>query len=143
MHALGARASYTVALRINLGRHMMHRDPDVRLRSQFVGTSIFDSSLPLVVKMQDVCMKRFSAPLQQFDNDVPLSKRAELLAVQLNELITWFYDGSLKVGVEDFQDQLIQRIDAAGLMDHDVWTDPLHVGVVPSNRKLSALKTFY
>ena len=91
----------------------------------------------------DAAMKLFNAPLQQFDADVPLSKRAELLAVQLNELITWFYDGSFQVGVEDFQEQLIRRIDAAGLMEHDVWTDPLHVGVVPSNRKRSALKNCY
>ena len=77
-------------------------------------------------------------PIQQFPTTMPLEERIRDVAPVLNWLISGFYDGSIRVGVEAFQDDLMNRIEAARCIE-TCWVDPAKAGVHPSNREEAGL----
>ena len=60
--------------------------------------------------------------------------RAEKLAPTINKLIEDFEGGGIK-GVESFQDEILQRMDSAGLLDKQVWFEFEKVGVHVDSRE--------
>ena len=77
-------------------------------------------------------------PIQQFPTTMPLAECIRDVAPVLNWLIDAFYDGSIRVGVEAFQDDLMNRIEAARCIE-TCWVDPAKAGVHPSNREEAGL----
>ena len=80
-----------------------------------------------------------SVPLiQKFSDADSMNYRIDVLAPVINRLISCFYDGTLSIGVEAFQDDLLTRISAAGCSETN-WIDPMKVGVHPENREAAGL----
>ena len=76
----------------------------------------------------------FDAPIQKFPPDATLRERVHAMTVLLNPLIAAFYNGEIKTGPETFQQNLLDRAEAAGLIEHDCSYTPDQIGVHYDNR---------
>ena len=72
--------------------------------------------------------------LRSFDKKVSTAERATIMAPIVNQMITDFWDGTYTDGVDIFQEEMIDIITTAGLMDEDVWAHATKVGTHPCNR---------
>lgn len=70
-----------------------------------------------------------------FPADTSIAERVAALSPILTTMIEQFEAGEWKDGVEAFQDDMVGRLFAAGLLKKDVWLDIMEVGVHPDNRE--------
>ena len=73
-----------------------------------------------------------------FDIGTPISERVEAISPIVNSMIEEHDSGDSLIGVEAFQDDLMGRIRAAGLMEKK-WLKVDEVGVHPDNREKAML----
>ena len=66
---------------------------------------------------------------------VKKESRVAAVAPLINMMIESYELGEIDDGVEVFQEMLVQKIRAAGLLDDDVWLQVEVVGVHPDNRE--------
>ena len=74
-----------------------------------------------------------------FKAETPLAPRVAELAPQINNVIELHDAGELTVGVEAFQEAVLNAIYQAGLMDKDVWLDTVCLATHPDNREKAML----
>ena len=72
---------------------------------------------------------------QGFAKDVPISVRVSEVAPVINASLESFDAGLVTIGAETFSEEIIGRIDAAGLLDKNQWVDVEFVAVHPDNRE--------
>ena len=74
-----------------------------------------------------------------FAETVKKESRVAAVAPVINKMIETYELGEIDDGVEVFQEMLVQKIRAAGLLDDDVWLQFEVVGVHPDNRETGLL----
>ena len=73
-----------------------------------------------------------------FNMSVPVSDRVAVLSPVINSMVEEHDSGEAVVGVEAFQEDIIERIRSAGLLESK-WLQVDHVGVHPDNREKAML----
>ena len=74
-----------------------------------------------------------------FGSATPESERVTVMAPILNKILEDFDSGKSKQGVEAFDNEIMQRLDASGLLEKGKIIQVERVGVHPDNREQSML----
>ena len=106
-----------------------------RFQFSFV-SSHFCSSVPQLVSR--LAVKMASSGYMQFEIGVSIANRVAAIKPIINALVEEHEADESRVGVEAFQEDLMARIKAAGLMETK-WANVDEVGVHPDNREQSML----
>lgn len=81
----------------------------------------------------------YESPIATFPTSTPIQERIAIIAPVINALIQQHDDGKMADGVETFQEEMLNRIEAAGLMEKNKWLQVDVVGVHPDNREHAML----